>query len=228
MSPRRDASAQRDAAAARREPLTRQRALTSAVALADAEGLRAVTMRRLAQELGVEAMSLYHHVSSKDDILDGMVDLVFAEVEIPEDTDWRTAMEHRAHSMRSALARHPWALGLMESRKRPGPATLAHHEALLQCLREAGFSLPATAHAAALLDAYIYGFAMQEAQLPFETGEQTQELAADVMAGFPEGAYPYFTEFAIGHVMQPGYDFGDEFDFGLGLILDGLHLQLQR
>ena len=206
----------------RREPVTRDRALGAAVALADAEGLGAVTMRRLAQELGVEAMSLYHHVSGKDDILDGMVDSVFAEIAIPDDPDWRSAMEHRAHSMREVLARHPWALGLMGSRTQPGPATLAHHEAVLRCLRQAGFSLAATAHAFALLDAFIFGFAMQEEQLPFETGEETQELAANVMAGFPEGAYPYFQEFAIGHVMQPGYDFGDEFDFGLTLVLDGL------
>ncbi len=205
-----------------RAPVTRDRALAAAVELADANGIGAVTMRRLAQALGVEAMSLYHHVSGKDDILDGMVDAVFAEVEIPADTDWRTAMAGRAHSMRAALARHPWALGLMETRSQPGPATLAHHEAVLRCLREAGFSLAATAHAFALLDAFIYGSAMQEAQLPFETGEQTQELAAEVMSTFPEGAYPYFQEFALGHVMQPGYDFSDEFDFGLALVLDGL------
>lgn len=213
-------------AAGRREPLTRQRALDAAVSLADAEGIAAVTMRRLAQELGVEAMSLYHHVSGKDDILDGMVDAVFAEVEVPADTDWRTAMQSRAHSMRAALGRHRWALGVMESRSQPGPATLAHHEAVLRCLREAGFSFAATAHAVALLDAFIYGFAMQEAQLPFETGEETQELAAGIVAGFPDGAYPYFTEFAMGHVMQPGYDFGDEFDFGLAVVLDGLQRQL--
>lgn len=209
----------------RRDPLTRERALTAAVDLADADGIGAVTMRRLAQALGVEAMSLYHHVAGKDDILDGMVDAVFAEVDVPGDTDWRTAMEQRAHSMRAALARHPWALGLMGSRTQPGPATLAHHEAVIRCLRKAGFSLPATAHAFALLDAYIFGFAMQDAQLPFETGEQTQELAADIMASFPQGAYPYFQEFAMGHVMQPGYDFGDEFDFGLALVLDGLEAQ---
>jgi len=205
-----------------RAPVTRDRALAAAVELADANGIGAVTMRRLAQALGVEAMSLYHHVSAKEDILNGMVDAVFAEVEVPQDTDWRTAMALRAHSLRAALKRHPWALGLMETRSQPGPATLAHHEAVLRCLRQAGFSLAATAHAFALLDAFIYGFAMQEAQLPFETGEETQELAADIMAGFPEGAYPYFQEFAVGHVLQPGYDFGDEFDFGLNLVLNGL------
>lgn len=214
-------------ATAKRQPLTRQRALDAAVSLADAEGISAVTMRRLAQALGVEAMSLYHHVSGKDDILDGMVDAVFAEIALPEDPDWRTAMVQRAHSMRATLRRHPWALGLMGSRTQPGPATLAHHEAMLKSLREAGFSLAATAHAAALMDAYIFGFAMQEEQLPFETGEETQALAADVMAGFPEGAYPYFQEFAIGHVMQPGYDFGDEFDFGLDVVLDGVQAQLR-
>ncbi len=214
-------------ATAKRQPLTRQRALDAAVSLADAEGISAVTMRRLAQALGVEAMSLYHHVSGKDDILDGMVDAVFAEIDLPTDPDWRVAMTQRAHSMRAALRRHPWALGLMGSRTQPGPATLAHHEVMLRCLREAGFSLAATAHAAALMDAYIFGFAMQEEQLPFETGEETQALAADVMAGFPEGAYPYFQEFAIGHVMQPGYDFGDEFDFGLDVVLDGVQGQLR-
>ena len=208
-------------------PVTRERVLTAAVAIADTEGIGAVTMRRLAADLGIEAMSLYHHVSGKEDILDGMVDVVFGEVEAPSVSDWRTALDRRARSMRAALTRHPWAIGLLESRTQPGPATLRHHEAVLRCLREAGFSLAATGHAAALMDAYVYGFALQEVQLPFDTAEETQELARGIMAELPADAYPYFAEFATERVLQPGYDFADEFDFGLGLVLDGLERTLE-
>ena len=116
----------------RRGPLTRARALERAVAIADREGIAKLSMRRLARDLGVEAMSLYHHVRDKEDILDGMVDLVFAEVELPAGgTEWRTEMRGRATSLRAALVRHPWAVGLMDSRRSPGPATLRHHDAVL-------------------------------------------------------------------------------------------------
>ncbi|MEU6193813.1 TetR/AcrR family transcriptional regulator C-terminal domain-containing protein [Streptomyces sp. NPDC047061] len=136
--------------------------------------------------------------------------------------DWRPAMRQRAFSMRRALSRHRWAIGLMESRSTPGPATLRHHEAVLGCLRQGGFSLALTAHAVSVLDSYIYGFAQQEKTLPFDTPEQTAELAESIMSGFGEGEYPYLTEIATAHVMRPGYAYGDEFAFGLDLILDGL------
>ncbi|MEV4560489.1 TetR/AcrR family transcriptional regulator [Kitasatospora sp. NPDC049285] len=206
-----------------REPLTRLRVLQAAVELADTAGLETLSMRRLGEAVGVEAMSLYNHVANKEDLLDGMVDLVFGEVELPVPGEpWRPAMRQRAESMRRVLARHRWAIGLMESRATPGPATLRHHDAVLGCLRRGGFSLALTAHAVSVLDSYVYGFALQERTLPFDTPEQTAQLAESIMSGFAEGEYPYLTEIATVHVMRPGYSYGAEFEFGLDLVLDGL------
>jgi AcrR family transcriptional regulator len=199
----------------------------AAVALAETGGIEALTMRRLGQELGVEAMSLYKHVANKEDLLDGMVDAVFGEIELPSaDTDWRRAMRRRADSVRRALARHPWATALMQSRSRPGPATLRHHDAVIGSLRAAGFPIPLVAHALSALDSYIYGFALQQRALPFETGAETAELAESIMASFPAGEYPHLVELTVEHVLRPGYDYGDEFAFGLGLVLDGLERAL--
>lgn len=212
-----------------RVPLSRQRALHVAVALADAGGIGSLTMRNLAQELGVEAMSLYHHVTNKDDILDGMVDVVFNEIDLPPaGTDWRTAMHRRAHSARTVLALHPWAIGLMDSRTSPGPATLRHHDAVIGCLRRADFSIEMAAHAYSVLDSYIYGFALTTASLPFETPDQLEEVAATIMAQMPADEYPHLIELTTEHVLQPGYDYGNEFEFGLELILDGLEGSLQQ
>ena len=214
---------QTEPSAAPRIPLNRQRVLGAAVALADRGGVRSLSMRKLAHELGVEAMSLYHHVANKDDILDGIVDVVFSEIELPSgDADWKAAMRQRAISAREALLRHPWAAGLMESRSAPGPATLRHHDAVLGILRTAGFSVELAAHAFSVLDSYIYGFALQEANLPFDTPEETAEVAQAIMAEFPADEYPHLTEMTVEHVLQPGYDYGNEFLFGLDLILDGL------
>jgi AcrR family transcriptional regulator len=214
---------QTEPSAAPRIPLNRQRVLGAAVALADRGGVRSLSMRKLAHELGVEAMSLYHHVANKDDILDGIVDVVFSEIELPSgDPDWKAAMRQRAISAREALLRHPWATGLMESRSTPGPATLRHHDAVLGILRTAGFSVELAAHAFSVLDSYIYGFALQEANLPFDTPEETAEVAQAIMAEFPADEYPHLTEMTVEHVLQPGYDYGNEFLFGLDLILDGL------
>jgi AcrR family transcriptional regulator len=216
-------STQTDPDAAPRTPLTRQRVLRAAVALADRGGVGALSMRKLAQELGVEAMSLYHHVANKDDILDGIVDVVFAEIELPTgEAGWRAAMRRRAISAREALRRHPWATGLMESRSTPGPANIRHHDAVLGVLRNAGFPIELAAHAYSLLDSYIYGFALQEASLPFHTPEETAEVAQTIMAEFPADEYPYLAEITTDYVLQPGYDYGNEFLYGLDLILDGL------
>ena len=210
-----------------RTPLSRGRVLRAAVALAEAGGLEALTMRRLGQELGVEAMSLYRHVANKEDLLDGMVDVVFGEIELPPaGADWRTAMRRRAISVRAALTHHPWATPLMQSRSRPGPATLRHHDAVIGTLRAAGFPIPLVAHALSALDSYTYGFALQQRALPFETGEQTAELAQSIMASFPAGDYPHLVELTVSHVLQPGYDYGEEFEFGLDLVLDGLEREL--
>lgn len=206
-----------------RTPLSRERVLRAAVAVADADGIGSLSMRQLGGMLGVEAMSLYNHVAGKDDLLDGMVDIVFSEIDLPPaGTDWKVAMRQRAISAREVLSRHRWALGLMESRASPGPATLRHHDAVIGLLREGGFSIAMAAHAFSVLDSYIYGFALQEASLPFDTAEQTVELAQAILQHFPAGAYPYLAELTTEHVLKPGYDYGNEFEFGLDLILDGL------
>lgn len=131
-------------------------------------------------------------------------------------------MRHRAISARRVLGRHPWAIGRMESRASPGPATLRHHDAVLGRLRGAGFSIELTAHAYSLLDSYIYGFALQEAALPFRSGEESAEVAQQMMEHFPADAYPHLTELAVEHVLKPGYDYGNEFEIGLDFILDAL------
>jgi AcrR family transcriptional regulator len=212
-----------DPGAEPRGRLSRERVLRAAIALADAGGIESLSMRKLGVELGVEAMSLYNHVANKDDLLDGMIDGVFGEIDLPTGgTDWRTAMRRRAISAREVMSRHPWAIGLMESRTTPGPATLRHHDAVIGTLRGAGFSIELTAHAFSALDSYIYGFALQETRLPFDTEEDTAKLAQAIMRQFSAGAYPHLTELTVEHVLQPGYDYGSEFAFGLDLILDGL------
>jgi AcrR family transcriptional regulator len=206
-----------------RIPLSRDRVLRAAVAFADESGVGSLSMRKLGEALGVEAMSLYNHVANKDELLDGMVDLVFSEIDLPSGgVDWKTAMRDRAVSARQALARHPWAIALMQSRTSPGPATLRHHDAVIGSLRKAGFSIEMAAHAFSALDSYIYGFALQEASLPFNTTEETAEVAEMIMNQFPADEYPHLTELTTEHVLQPGYDYGNEFEFGLDVILDGL------
>jgi len=210
-------------AAARRTPLSRDQVLRAAVALADEGGLDALSMRKLGQVLGVEAMSLYNHVAGKGDLLDGMIDAVFSEIGLPPAGEgWKQAMRQRAIAVRAVLGRHRWAIGLMESRRSPGPATLRHHDAVLGCLRGAGFSIELTAHAYSLLDSYIYGFALQEASLPFGTPEDTAQVTQEIAAQMPAGEYPHLAELATAHVLQPGYQYGSEFEIGLDLILDAL------
>ncbi|GAA1897339.1 TetR/AcrR family transcriptional regulator [Streptantibioticus ferralitis] len=206
-----------------RIPLSRQKVLHAAVALADENGLEALTMRKLGEAVGVEAMSLYTHVANKEDLLDGMVDLIFGEIDLPSpQDDWKTAMRQRAVEVRRILSRHRWAIGLMESRSSPGPATLRHHDAVLGCLRKAGFSVALAAHAYSVLDSYIYGFALQERSLPFDTPGSATELAQAILAQAPADQYPHMAELVTEQVLHPGYDYGDEFAFGLDLILDGL------
>jgi AcrR family transcriptional regulator len=206
-----------------RSPLNRERVLRAAVALADDSGIGSLSMRKLGDALGVEAMSLYNHVANKGDLLDGMVDFVFSEIDLPAaGADWKTAMRQRAIAAREVLSRHHWAIGLMESRTSPGPATLRHHEAVIGSLRRGGFSIEMAAHAYSVLDSYIYGFALQEASLPFETAEETADVAEMFFKQLPPDGYPYLTELTVEHVLQPGYDYGNEYEFGLDLILDGL------
>jgi AcrR family transcriptional regulator len=209
--------------AQRRVPLSRQRVLETAMALADQGGLESLSMRKLGQELGVEAMALYHHFANKGEVLDGIVDLVFSELDLPDAAvDWKAAMRRRAISVREALARHRWAIGLMESRRNPGLANLRHHDAVIGGLRAGGFTVEMAAHAYSLLDSYIYGFALTKMNLPFETSEQVADVARTMLEPFPVGEYPHLVEFIAEHALKPGYDYADEFEYGLDLILDGL------
>jgi AcrR family transcriptional regulator len=206
-----------------RPRLSRERVLCGAVAVADAGGIDGLTIRSLAQSLGVKPMSVYYYVANKDEILDGIVDLVFSEIELPEvGGDWRAEMRRRAHSARRALRAHPWAIGLMESRTSPGPATLRHHDMVIATLRDSGFSRELTAHAYALLDSWTYGFALQEAGLPFDESGTVSDVAEPIMERFASGEFPHLVEMATDYYLQPGYSFGDEFEWGLDLILDGL------
>jgi len=208
--------------AQRREPLTRERVLEAAVKLADQGGIESLSMRKLGQELGVEAMALYYHFASKDEVLDGSVDLVFSEIDLPASgADWKTAMRQRAISVRDVLSRHRWAIGLMESRTNPGPANLRHHDAVIGSLRAAGFDMEMTAHAYSLLDSYIYGFALTKMNLPFDTSQEIAQVAQSMLQPFPLDEYPNLVEMLTEHVMKPGYDYGDEFEYGLDVILDG-------
>jgi AcrR family transcriptional regulator len=205
-----------------RTRLSRPLVLQAAVALADEDGLEGSSMRRLAQQLGVVPMALYKHVANKDELLDGMVDIVFGEIESPSGGDnWRSAMRRRAISVRAALRRHSWAIGLMETRN-PGPANLRNHNAVMGCLREAGFSFGTAIHAYSVQDAYIYGFAQQEKALGFQTPSDAGEAAyrrAQAIGDLDD--YPYLVEIAT-NLTESGYDNATEFAWGLDLILDGL------
>jgi AcrR family transcriptional regulator len=206
-----------------RVPLSRARVFQAAVVLADERGLESLTMRALGDQLGIEAMSLYHYVANKDELLDGMVEVVFSEIEPPTtDVDWKTAMRRRAISTRQALARHRWAIGLLQSRTSPGPANFRLVNAVLGCLREAGFSVENAAHAYSAQDAYIYGFALQEKTLPVDTPAELAEAAENMRRRFSADEYPHIAETITEHITKSGYDFADEFEFGLDLILDGL------
>src|ERR687897_1119179 len=217
-----------------RDPLSKERVLHTAVQLADRGGLEALTMRKLAEELGVGVMSLYYYVPHKDELIEGMVELVFSEIQLPpNDVAWQTAMRQRAVSTREALNRHRWAVGLMESNPLPGPQSFRVHNAVLGCLREAGFSIELTIQAYSVLDAYIYGFALQEKSVPFETAEEAAAVAEEQVREFAELAderqmaaladeFPYLAEVVAGHVAKVGYDFTAAFKYGLDLILDAL------
>jgi len=203
--------------------LSKQRVVVEAVRLADREGVDGLSMRRLAGALGAGAMSLYHYVASKDELLDAMIDIVFEEIEPPpENTDWQSAMRREAVSTRQVLARHPWAIGLMESRTSPGPANLRHREAVTACLRRAGFSVLTATHANWLLNSYVYGHALQEASLPFDTAEELADMTEDVyLPQLPPDEFPYLNESAA-ELVAAGYDPTDEFTFGLDLVLAAL------
>ncbi len=217
-----------------RTSLSKERVLQAAVALAARDGIESLSMRKLANELGAGAMSLYHYVPNKEVLLDGMVDIVFGEIELPPvGVDWKNALRRRAIATRAVLNRHRWAVGLMESRATPGPASFRVHNAVLGYLREGGFSIELAIQAYSVQDAYIYGFALQEKSLPFEDAEGGAAVAQEQVRQFAEDAqahqtaalaeeFPYLHEVVAGHVATVGYDFDAAFEYGLDLILDAL------
>jgi AcrR family transcriptional regulator len=215
----------------KRRTLTRERVLRAAVALADERGLKELTMRNLAKELDVEAMSLYNHVANKNDLLDGMIELVFSEIEPPAaGGDWKAELRKRAVSTRAALLRHRWAVGEMEGRTNHGPSNLKVHDAVLGCLRVAGFSIEMTVHGMSVQDAYIYGFALQQTDMSSQTAEDFATEAQRQMVAYADAlaAYPNLVEVVGGYVAQAGYDYDREFLFGLDVILNGLERLLSE
>lgn len=216
-------SAREEQQAASDAGLSKQRVVAEAVRIADREGVDGLSMRRLAGALGAGAMSLYHYVASKDELLDAMIDIVFDEIELPpEEADWQSAMRREAESTRQVLARHPWAISLMESRTSPGPANLRHREAVTACLRRAGFSVLTATHANWLLNSYVYGYALQASSLPFDTADELAEMTEDLyLPQLPPEEFPYLNESAAG-LVAAGYDPAEEFMFGLDLVLAAL------
>jgi AcrR family transcriptional regulator len=209
------------ASAAPRAPLSTERVLQAALRLADAGGTEALTMRRLGQELGVEAMSLYKHVANKDAILDGIVDLAVGEITLPSPAeDWKTAMRRRGISAHQVLLRHRWACSLLMSRANVGPAMLRYVDSTLASLRKAGFSIELADYAWNAMDSHIYGFTLQQLNHPFEP-QQYPEVAQTYLPQLPPGHYPHLVELAV-HVMEGNYDGVPDVTFGLDLILDGL------
>jgi AcrR family transcriptional regulator len=194
----------------------------AAIALADSRGLASVTMRKAARKLGVEAMSLYHYVTDREDLLDGMVDSIIGEIQLPSGDDWRTAMRQRAISARQVLLAHRWAIGVLDSRSAPGPLTLRHREAVLASLKGGGFSMAMTAHAFVVLDSFIYGFVLQEVSLPIVSTEEFSPMAETVLRDLPVEQYPNLNQMTLEFSQRPDYEFGNEYEVGLDLILDAL------
>lgn len=211
----------------RRPALDHDRIIAAAVRVADGGGITQVSMRNVGKELGVEAMSLYHHLAGKQALLDELANWVFTQIELPEPGQpWRAAMAARAASARAALSQHPWALGLIESRRNPGAALLRHHDAVLGSLRSNGFSVALAAHAFSVLDAYVYGFVLTELNLPLEMGEDIAAFVDEIQAFIPADDYPHLAEMITEQVVGKNYAYADEFEYGLDLILDGLELRL--
>ena len=213
----------RDPKSTRREPLTRERVLRAAVELADERGLGELSMRKLAQRLGVEAMSLYNHVASKDDLLDGIVELALAEIELPPaDAHWKEAIRQTAVSSYRAFLRHRWACNQLMRGSRVSPRRMQWMEDVLRTFREAGFSADLTHHAYHALDSHITGFTLWQVNMPFETREVLADLAEGFLDELPADRFPYVVEHAYQHLEPASPGDKTEFEFGLDLILDGL------
>ena len=205
-----------------RPPVTRERVLDTALALADEGGLETVSMRRIGRALGVEGMALYNHVANKDDILDGIVERVLVEIPRPSsEGDWKDEMRERAVAARRVFLRHPWAIGLLEARYAgSSPARLGYFDAVLSCLRTAGFTPTLAMRAFSIIDSFLYGFILQELSLPFDDSASLEEVGEDLLRQMAD-AYPHLTEATV-QAMEDGWDYAEQFRFGLDLILDAL------
>ncbi|MFJ6632564.1 TetR/AcrR family transcriptional regulator [Streptomyces sp. NPDC091376] len=211
----------------RRPGLSHDRIIDAAVQVADRGGLAHVSMRSVGKELGVEAMSLYHHLAGKDALLDALANWIFTGIELPDSRQpWRQAMTERAASARAILSRHPWALGLIESRRTPGPALLRHHDTVLGCLRRNGFPMTLASHVFSAIDSYVYGFVLTELNLPFDADTGVEEFVGEIQEQLSPDAYPHLAELITEHVMHRDYSYSDEFDYGLDLILDSVESRL--
>ena len=212
-----------------RQPLSSERIVAAAAKVADEGGVTAISMRNVARELGVEAMSLYHHIANKEALLDALVNWVFAQIDLPDpEASWREGMRVRAASARQVLVGHPWALALIDSRSNPGPALLRHHDAVIGCLRRGGFPIDLVAQAFSVIDAYVYGFALTERNLPFDpaSDDQAVDFVADLTPVLAQ--HPYLFEL-VRHLTATGeYSFSDQFDRGLDIILDELARRLDQ
>ena len=193
------------------------------MSLADTGGIEALSMRKLGQELGVEAMSLYNHVANKDDIRAGIVEIVLDEIEDPADAaDWKASIRRSALSAHDIFLRHPWACSLMMRIQRPIHARMRWMDSVLRTLREAGFSPELTHHAYHALDSHITGFTMWQVSLPFDTRAELVDMAESFLREFPVDDYPYLVEHIHQHLGESGADERSAFEFGLDLLLDGL------
>jgi AcrR family transcriptional regulator len=208
-------------------PLSRERILRAALRLADQGGLEALSMRKVAQELGVKAMSLYNHIANKDDMIDGLVDRVVSDIELPRfDLDWKTAMRQRALSAHEVLLKHPWAVMAIMSRINVGSAMLRYVDTTIGCLRQAGFSWEMADHAWNAIDSHIYGFTLQELNFPIEASEYA-ETAESFISYIPPDQYPYMHQLSL-YVIEGSYDGLHDFEFGLDFVLDGLDKLRER
>jgi AcrR family transcriptional regulator len=207
--------------ATRRAPLSREKVLRAALRMADEGGLDSLSMRNLARALKVEAMSLYNHVANKEQILDGLVELVAGEIDVPAiGGDWRAAMRQRARSAHAVLMRHPWATMLFVSRVNVGPTMLRYVDATIGCLRAAGFSYPMADHAWNALDAYLYGFTLQKLNFPLDPA-QYAPAAAQFLPLIPVEQFPYLNGMSQ-EVIAGRHDGVHQLELGLELLLDGL------
>lgn len=213
---------------AERDTLNQDRIVNAAIEIADAGGIGALTIRRLAAVLDTKPMTIYYHLPSKHHILDGMVDVIYSEIYAPTiENDWRSEVRRRSVSARKVLADHPWATALMESSETPGPANLRHHDEMVACLHHGGFPMGMVVEVYTLIDSFVFGFALQESNLPFASDTDLSDLARETIEP-PRELYPHLAELNSHLMRRPGFSFRDTFELGLDILLAGLESAKER